>query len=191
MKYSQQIQEENLSKIRRLMILVPGASVRKLQFLLMRQYEEKFDRDYINKLRNKVIKQRKYVLDRETVRDSMADLKDLRDEVVRQMGEIMMWPGQNRTEKIRASSILISTQVKYVEKIMDIENIKLDVEKFKYINAFEASGSLGLVMDFLRLQFGGKIEMVFNNNVLIILEKEKIQTENKGHEQSSPRINKN
>jgi hypothetical protein len=156
MKYSQQAQEENLSKVRRLMATHPGASVRDLQYLLT-CHEIKLDKDYINKLKNKVIKERKYILDRETVKTVMADLKDIKDETVRQMADIAFSPVSKRPERIRAMAVMM--------------------ERFKYTNAFETSGKLGFVMEYLKIQFGEKIKMVFNNDVLTILPKVKATRE--------------
>jgi len=77
MRYSKERRKQHISRVRRLLVMRPDASILEIRDLLQRQVRSlKLDKDYINKLVNKIRKEKAKRMDRYTLSVKLAEFED-------------------------------------------------------------------------------------------------------------------
>lgn len=102
--YSKEKQKEHTSQIRRILVIKPDSTILGIQDTLMnKQKPLKLDKDYINRLVNKIRKERAKRLDNYTVNVVLAKFQDEVEELKRRLWIIIT--NQMSTERDRIAAI--------------------------------------------------------------------------------------
>ena len=106
MTYSKEQQQEHINQIRRILVIKPDSSIRDIRDTLERQREPlKLNKDYINKLVNKIRKERAKRLDHYTVNKILAEFQDEIKELKRRLWIIITNPDIDSTEKDKIAAV--------------------------------------------------------------------------------------
>ncbi len=118
--YSKEKQQEHTSQIRRILVMRPDATILGVQDLLQKQRKPlKLDKDYINRLINKLRKERAKRLDHYTVNKVLAEFQDEIKELKKRLWAILNNAGSTPKEKIMAVKELRSSSVDLFDKMFD------------------------------------------------------------------------
>ena len=118
--YSKEKQQEHISQIRRILVMKPDATILGVQALLQKQRKPlKLDKNYINRLVNKIRKERAKRLDHYTVHKVLAEFQDEIGELKKRLWGILNNAGATPHEKISAVKELRSSSVDLFDKMFD------------------------------------------------------------------------
>ena len=103
MTYSKEQQQEHISQIRRILVIKPDSTILGIKETLAKQRTPlNLDKDYINRLVNKIRKERAKRLDYYTVNKVLAEFQDEVDELKKRLWLIITNP--ESSEKIGRAS---------------------------------------------------------------------------------------
>jgi len=120
MRYSKERQQEHISQIRRILVVKPEASVLDIKEALAKQRKSlKLDKDYINKLVNKIRKERAKRLDYYTINKVLAEFQDEVEELKRRLWAIIMSFEASERDKISAIRELRNSSKDLFDKMFD------------------------------------------------------------------------
>ncbi len=119
-RYSKERQQEHISQIRRILVIKPESSIYDVQEALENQrIPLKLDKDYINKLINKIRKERSKRLDYYTVNKVLAEFQDEGGELKKRLWAIITDPDATPNEKIAAARELKNISKDLIDKMFD------------------------------------------------------------------------
>lgn len=105
MRYSDEKNKEILTAVRQEMVSHPNASIFDIQEALAQKFKHTFDKDYVNKLKNKVHGERER-FGRIHINESLAEMRDLRDELSARLWETVNSQSASEAGKIKAIQTL-------------------------------------------------------------------------------------
>ena len=117
---SKEKQSEHISQIRRILVIKPDASVREVKEALATQRKPlKLDKDYINKLVNKIRKERAKRLDYYTVNKVLAEFQDEVEELKKRLWLIITSVESSERDKVAAIRELRTSSKDLFDKMFD------------------------------------------------------------------------
>jgi len=120
MRYTKERQNEHISKIRRLLVIKPEASIKDIKETLAGQAKPLvLDKDYINKLVNKIRVEKTKRLDYYTVNKVLADFQDEVAELKRRLWSTITNPDSTDRDKISAIRELRTSSKDLFDKMFD------------------------------------------------------------------------
>lgn len=119
--YSKQTQKLHQSRIRAVLVISPGASLREIQSSLeaSKTAPLQLTLDYINKLRKKIIGERLTRHDRTTIKNRISELQDKLQKINEQLWQIAGSSTSGQKEKIAALKTLAENDIKLLQAEMD------------------------------------------------------------------------
>lgn len=118
--YSKERQQEHISQIRRILVVKPDSSILDIRETLMKQRKPlNLDKDYINKLINKIRKERAKRLDYYTVNKILAVFQDEIEELKRRLWIIITNTDGKEKDKIAAIRELRTSSKDLFDKMFD------------------------------------------------------------------------
>lgn len=120
MRYSKEKQQEHISQIRRILVIKPDSSILNIREALAKQRKSlNLDKDYINKLVNKIRKERAKRLDHYTINKILAEFQDEIGELKRRLWIIIINPDNPDKDKIAAIRELRTSSKDLFDKMFD------------------------------------------------------------------------
>jgi len=130
--YSKEKQKEHMSQIRRILVMRPDVTILEVRELLQKQRKPlKLDKDYINRLVNKIRKERAKRMDYYTVNKVLAEFQDEIDELKRRLWMIINNPDSTYSEKITAIRELRNNSKDLFDKMFDAGVFERQIGKLK------------------------------------------------------------
>ena len=118
--YSKEKQQEHISQIRRILVMKPDITVLGTKELLSRQKKPlDLDKDYINKLINKIRKERAKRLDYYTVNKILAEFQDEVEELKKRLWIIINGSEVSHRDKVSAIKELRNSSKELFDKMFD------------------------------------------------------------------------
>ncbi len=118
--YSKERQQEYINQIRRILVIKPDSSIMEIKESLAKQRKPlNLDKDYINKLVNKIRKERAKRLDYYTVNKVLAGFQDEVEELKKRLWVIITDQMTTTTEKIMAIKELRNSSKDLFDKMFD------------------------------------------------------------------------
>jgi len=118
--YSKEKQQEHISLIRRILVVRPDSTILGIRDSLMKRDKPlKFDKDYINRLVNKIRRERAERLDRYTINKVLAKFQDEVEELKRRLWTIIMSQETSEKDKISAIRELRNSSKDLFDKMFD------------------------------------------------------------------------
>ena len=118
--YSKEKQQEHISQIRRVLVIKPDSTILEVRAILIDQkIPLKLDKDYINRLVNKIRKERAKRLDHYTINKILVDFQDEVAELKRRLWVIITSPGNLERDKIAAIRELRTSSKDLFDKMFD------------------------------------------------------------------------
>lgn len=118
--YSEEKQQEHISQIRRILVIKPNSTILSIRDDLMKREKPlKLDKDYINKLVNKIRKERANRLDRYTVNKVLAKFQDEVEELKRRLWVIIINNETSEKDKIAAIREVRNSSKDLFDKMFD------------------------------------------------------------------------
>lgn len=120
-RYSKQHIEEHKNRIRSVLVVNPGASLRTIQETLENSEENPLHLhiDYISKLRKKIIKERAHRNDRLLVGTRIAEMQDKKARI-----DQMLW--REASDKTNSGKVRVTALVSLLKAELDLLNAELD-----------------------------------------------------------------
>ena len=132
MKVIKEKELEYISQIKRILVVKPDSSIREVKDALMRQRKPlSLDKDYINKLVNKIRKERAKRLDYYTVNKVLAEFQDEVEELKKRLWSIIMNPLSSERDKISAIKELRNSSKDLFDKMFDAGVFERQLGKLK------------------------------------------------------------
>ena len=120
MKIIKEKEKEYISQIRRVLVIRPNSSVREVKEALEKQTKPlKLDKDYVNKLINKIRIERTKRLDHYTVNVVLAKFQDEVEELKKRLWIIITNPENSERDKIAAIKELRTSSKDLFDKMFD------------------------------------------------------------------------
>lgn len=120
MRYTKERQQEHISQIRRILVIRPEASILDIRESLTKQrIPLELDKDYINKLVNKIRKERTKRLNNYTVNVVLAKFQDEVEELKKRLWLIITNPESSEKDKIAAIRELRTSSKDLFDKMFD------------------------------------------------------------------------
>ncbi len=120
MPYSKERKQEHISQIRRVLVVKPESSILDVKESLEKQrIPLKLDKDYINKLINKIRKEKAKRLDYYTINKVLAEFQDEVEELKRRLWFIIMNAETSERNKIAAIRELRTSSKDLFDKMFD------------------------------------------------------------------------
>lgn len=118
--YSKEKQQEHISQIRRILVIKPDSTIMEVKEALANQRKPlNLDKDYINKLVNKIRKERAKRFDYYTVNKVLAGFQDEIDELKKRLWIIITDQTTTATEKTMAIRELRNSDKDLFDKMFD------------------------------------------------------------------------
>ena len=118
--YSKEKQQEHISQIRRILVIKPDSTIFEVKEALMRQGKPlSLDKDYINKLVNKITKERAKRIDRYTIGVVLANFQDEVIELKKRLWIIIVNRESSEKDKISAIRELRNSSKDIFDKMFD------------------------------------------------------------------------
>jgi len=118
--YSKEKQQEHISQIRRILVIRPDSTILGIRDTLMKREKPlKLDKDYINRLVNKIRKERAERLNRYTINKVLAKFQDEVEELKRRLWTIIMSQETSEKDKISAIRELRNSSKDLFDKMFD------------------------------------------------------------------------
>jgi len=118
--YSKERQQEHISQIRRILVVKPEASILDIKDSLSKQRSPlDLDKDYINKLVNRIRKERAKRLDKYTINVILANFQDEVEELKKRLWLIITNPNSSDQSKISAIRELRTSSKDLFDKMFD------------------------------------------------------------------------
>ena len=120
MKYTKERQKEHMSQIRRILVIKPESTILEVRDTLARQIKPlKLDKDYINRIINKIRKERANRLDHYTINVVLAKFQDEMEELKRRLWIIITKGESTEKDKIAAIKELRNSSKELFDKMFD------------------------------------------------------------------------
>jgi hypothetical protein len=120
MRYSKEQQKEHISQIRRILVVKPESSILSIREDLKKQRNSlSLNKDYINKLVNKIRKERAKRLDYYTVNTVLANFQDEVEELKKRLWSIIIDAESSQKDKIAAIRELRTSSKDLFDKMFD------------------------------------------------------------------------
>jgi exonuclease VII large subunit len=120
MRYTKEKQKEHMAQIRRILVMKPQASIREIKEALLKQRKPlKLDKDYVNKMVNKIRKERVNRLNYYTINKVLAEFQDEVEELKKRLWAIISKPSSTYQEKISAIRELRNSSRDLFDKMFD------------------------------------------------------------------------
>ena len=120
MKYTKERQKEHMSQIRRILVIKPESTILEVRDTLARQIKPlKLDKDYINRIINKIRKERANRLDHYTINVVLAKFQDEMEELKRRLWIIITKGESTEKDKIAAIRELRNSSKELFDKMFD------------------------------------------------------------------------
>lgn len=119
--YSEERKQEHISQIRRILVIKPDSSILDIKEALAKRDRKplNLDKDYINKLVNKIRKERAKRLDHYTINKILAEFQDEIGELKRRLWIIITNPDSTEKNKIAAVRELRTSSKDLFDKMFD------------------------------------------------------------------------
>lgn len=118
--YSKERQQEHISQIRRILVVKTDSSILDIKESLAKQrIPLELDKDYINKLVNKIRKERSKKLDHHTINKVLAEFQDEVEELKKRLWIIVVDPDSTEKDKIAAIRELRTSSKDLFDKMFD------------------------------------------------------------------------
>jgi len=118
--YSKERQQEHISQIRRILVVKTDSSILDIKEALAKQrIPLELDKDYINKLVNKIRKERSKRLDHHTINKVLAEFQDEIEELKKRLWVIITNPESSEKDKIAAIRELRNSSNNLFDKMFD------------------------------------------------------------------------
>ena len=118
--YSKERQQEHISQIRRILVVKPDSSILDIKEALAKQrIPLNLDKDYINKLVNRIKKERANRLDKHTINVVLARFQDEVEELKKRLWLIITNPESSDKDKIAAIRELRTSSKDLFDKMFD------------------------------------------------------------------------
>ena len=154
MKYSKETEKEHISQIRRILVVKPEASILDTKEALSKQRTPlNLDKDYINKLVNKIRKERSKRMDYYTVNKVLAEFQDEVEELKKRLWVIITDPDGIEKDRIAAIREIRTSSKDLFDKMFDAGVFKRkigEVEIGKTLN----EGEQELIKRAIELDYG-------------------------------------
>ncbi len=120
MKYTKERQKEHMSQIRRILVIKPESTILEVRDTLARQVKPlKLDKDYINRIINKIRKERANRLDHYTINVVLAKFQDEMEELKRRLWIIITKGESTEKDRIAAIKELRNSSKELFDKMFD------------------------------------------------------------------------
>ena len=120
MKYTKERQKEHMSQIRRILVIKPESTILEVRDTLVRQVKPlKLDKDYINRIINKIRKERANRLDHYTINVVLAKFQDEMEELKRRLWIIITKGESTEKDRIAAIKELRNSSKELFDKMFD------------------------------------------------------------------------
>ena len=120
MKYTKERQKEHMSQIRRILVIKPESTILEVRDTLARQIKPlKLDKDYINRIINKIRKERANRLDHYTINVVLAKFQDEMEELKRRLWIIITKGESTEKDRIAAIKELRNSSKELFDKMFD------------------------------------------------------------------------
>jgi len=120
MKYTKERQKEHMSQIRRILVIKPESTILEVRDTLARQVKPlKLDKDYINRIINKIRKERANRLDHYTINVVLAKFQDEMEELKRRLWIIITKGDSTEKDRIAAIRELRNSSKELFDKMFD------------------------------------------------------------------------
>ena len=120
MRLSKETQREHISQIRRILVIKPDSSIREVKEALANRTKPlNLDKDYINKLVNKIRVERTKRLDGHTINVVLAKFQDETEELKKRLWTIIIDHGSLEKDKIAAIRELRNSSKDLFDKMFD------------------------------------------------------------------------
>lgn len=117
---SKEKEQEYIGQIRRILVIRPNSSIREVKDALEKQKKPlKLDKNYVNKLINKIRKERAKRLDNYTVNVVLAKFQDEVEELKRRLWIIITKPEVSEKDKVAAIRELRTSSKDLFDKMFD------------------------------------------------------------------------
>jgi len=118
--YSKERQQEHISQIRRILVVKTDSSILDIKESLAKQrIPLELDKDYINKLVNKIRRERSKKLDHHTINKVLAEFQDEVEELKKRLWIIITNPDSTEKDKIAAIRELRTSSKDLFDKMFD------------------------------------------------------------------------
>jgi len=152
--YSKERQQEHIGQIRRILVIKPEASILDIKESLSKQRSPlDLDKDYINKLVNRIRKERAKRLDKYTINVILANFQDEVEELKKRLWLIITNPNSSDQSKISAIRELRTSSKDLFDKMFDAGVFKRklgEIEIGKTLSAEEQD----LIKQAIELNYG-------------------------------------
>ena len=133
MKYSKEQQQEHISQIRRVLVIKPEASILNIKETLASQRKSlDLDKDYINKLVNRIRKERAKRLDKYTINKVLAEFQDEVEELKKRLWIIITNAEGSEKDKIAAIRELRTSSKELFDKMFDAGVFKRKIGEIEF-----------------------------------------------------------
>ena len=152
--YSKERQQEHISQIRRILVVKPEASILDIKDSLSKQRSPlDLDKDYINKLVNRIRKERAKRLDKYTINVILANFQDEVEELKKRLWLIITNPNSSDQSKISAIRELRTSSKDLFDKMFDAGVFKRKLGEIE-IGKTLSSEEQDLIKQAIELNFG-------------------------------------
>lgn len=119
-RYGKEKIQEQISQIRRILVIKPDSTIPDVQGALARQKKPlKLDKDYVNKLIKKIRKERIYRLDRYTINKVLAEFQDEVEELKKRLWVIINSSDSSHRDRVSAVKELRNSSKELFDKMFD------------------------------------------------------------------------
>ena len=154
--YSKERQQEHISQIRRILVVKPEASILDIKESLSKQRSPlDLDKDYINKLVNRIRKERAKRLDKYTINVILANFQDEVEELKKRLWLIITNPNSSDQSKISAIRELRTSSKDLFDKMFDAGVFKRKLGEIE-IGKTLSSEEQDLIKQAIALNYGTK-----------------------------------
>jgi len=152
--YSKERQQEHISQIRRILVVKPEASILDIKDSLSKQRSPlDLDKDYINKLVNRIRKERAKRLDKYTINVILANFQDEVEELKKRLWLIITNPNSSDQSKISAIRELRTSSKDLFDKMFDAGVFKRKLGEIE-IGKTLSSEEQDLIKQAIELNYG-------------------------------------
>jgi len=152
--YSKERQQEHISQIRRILVVKPEASILDIKESLSKQRSPlDLDKDYINKLVNRIRKERAKRLDKYTINVILANFQDEVEELKKRLWLIITNPNSSDQSKISAIRELRTSSKDLFDKMFDAGVFKRKLGEIE-IGKTLSSEEQDLIKQAIELNYG-------------------------------------
>jgi len=156
MIYSKERQQEHISQIRRILVIKPEASILDIRESLTKQRNPlNLDKDYINRLVNKIRGERAKRLDNYTVNKVLAEFQDEVEELKKRLWIIITNAESSERDKIAAIKELRNSSKDLFDKMFDAGIFKRKLGEIK-IGETLSQEEKDLIARAINLDYGEK-----------------------------------